>query len=708
MKKFLHISKSVLALVSMICIVNLASAQTRTATTDGPWNSTTTWGGQSIPTSANAVVINPGVDVTLATGANAECSSLTFASSASTTASTISVSSGFTLTVTGAITLNNAAANSRSASISGAGTVSAGSLVIGGTTTSLSNDGTTTFTSSVAQLIISGAVSINSEDDGNDDNDATFSITGGVVTVSGVVTLDSDNSSGSTALLTLQTGGQNGKLILLADSPFTLTGSGNETTSLNGTSSTVEYGGGDQTVRNTNYRNLIISGAGTKVLAGTVNGTLTLSGNNTLSGSVTYGGSAVLEYNGSVSQNTTNVEFPTNMSADLIINNANGVTLNSSKNLSGSLTLTNGVLYTSSTNLLNFPDNFSTVNGGSASSYIDGPVRKTGNNAFTFPLGKNGVYAPLSITNPDSNTDQFTAEYIRSSATALGPIAASLSGQLYAVSACEYWNLTENVDGGTANSINVTVTWSAGSGCGSGYITDYTKLTLAHFNGTEWDSYGGTPSGSNSAGSITWSGISTFSPFALGTTSFSANPLPVSFSDVKAVEKGNAVQIDWTNLTESDVESYIIERSANGVDFTAIATVAPRSNQVDRVSYSYLDMAPLSGTNFYRIKAVELDGKSIYTRNLRVDIGRNPKGISLYPNPVKGQNLTIGFSAARGIYNLQVVNNGGQVVYRQQMNHNGGTISQQLNLPASLKSGVYSLLISGDNYKESRMFVVQQ
>ncbi|MBE2229050.1 MAG: T9SS type A sorting domain-containing protein [Chitinophagaceae bacterium] len=489
--------------------------------------------------------------------------------------------------------------------------------------------------------------------------------------------------------------------------------------------STVNFGAsGNQTIENSaTYGNLTTSGSGTKTLessGGTMNfaGTITIGSGTTLAsnnktmnvgggfinnGTFTRGtstvvldGSAEQEIGGSTSTIFTN----------LTVNNSSltGITVSNDFRVAGTLTLTDGIVNTSAGNYVQIDDN-ATVSGASTDSHVKGPIRKAGNDAFTFPIGSGTLYSPLTITAPNETGDIFEATYVRSSGAVLGSI--SVSG-LTQVSNCEYWDLQEVTDPGNDNTLTVTIGWYPGSGCGSGYITDYTKITLAHFNGTNWSDFGGVPSGNNTTGTVQRTGVSSFSPFTLGSTEAAANPLPVSFSDVKAFEKGNAVQIDWTNLTESDVESYVIERSANGVDFTAIASVAPRSNQVDRVSYSYLDMAPLSGTNFYRIKAVELDGKTIYTKNLRVDIGRSPKGISLYPNPVKGQNLTIGFSAARGMYNLQVVNNGGQVVYRQQMNHNGGTISQQLNLPASLKSGVYSLLISGDNYKESRMFVVQQ
>lgn len=487
------------------------------------------------------------------------------------------------------------------------------------------------------------------------------------------------------------------------------------THTIENTSATVDYAGTAQSVADPAgaevYTILILSGSGVKTFGGarTVSVQLSIQGTATLAGTApTYGASAILEYKGSAAQTTSDLEFPAAMGADVIIDNASGVTLNGTKTLSGFLTLTNGVLFTSAANMLIMPDNFATVNGGSTASYIDGPVRKIGNNAYTFKVGRGGVYSPVTITAPDANTDAFTCEYKRESATALGAIAVA---GIFRVSNCEYWELEETADAGAANSISVTVGWYSNSGCGNwDYISDYTGLRLVHFNGTVWDALAGTagsPVGDNTTGTITRTAVTTFSPFALGSAIDDDNALPVNFSDVKAFEKGTGVQIEWTNLTEKDLVNYIVERSANGRDFTAIAQVAPRSNQADKESYTSFDPSPMAGANFYRIKVLEIDGKVIYSKLLKVDIGRITKGISLYPNPVAGKEVTIGFSAIKGQYTLRIINAAGQELFTQRLSHPGGNVSQAVILPSSVRSGIYNMLITGDNYKESKMFIVQ-
>lgn len=486
------------------------------------------------------------------------------------------------------------------------------------------------------------------------------------------------------------------------------------THTIENTDATVNYAGTAQSVAVLNsgeaYTILILSGSGVKtfsaVTAPTINVLLSIQGTaTTAGGSPTYLAAAILEYKGSAAQNTSNVEFVGTGAnpANLRIDNSNGVTLNAAKTINGALTLTNGLFTTTAVNVLSIANN-GTASAGSNTAYVNGPLRKNGNDAFTFPVGKGGLYSPLTITAPNETGDGFTCEYFRASGTGLGGIT---SPGLTQVSNCEYWDLDESADPSNNNTISVTVNWYAGSGCGSNYITNYLTITLAHFNGVSWDSHAGTPSGNNTTGSITRTGVTVFSPFTLGSTNLNENPLPVNFSDVKAFEKGTGVQIEWTNLTEKDLVSYIVERSANGRDFTEIAQVAPRSNQADKESYTSFDASPMSGANFYRIKVLEIDGKVIYSKLLRVDIGRITKGISIYPNPVAGKEVTVGFRAIKGQYTLRIINAAGQEVFTQRLSHPGGNISQAVILPSSVRSGIYNMLITGDNYKETKMFVVQ-
>jgi hypothetical protein len=207
---------------------------------------------------------------------------------------------------------------------------------------------------------------------------------------------------------------------------------------------------------------------------------------------------------------------------------------------------------------------------------------------------------------------------------------------------------------------------------------------------------------------VTSDDVNSFSPFALGSSTSLENPLPVIFANVKAYEKNGGVQIDWSNLTEKDVAGYDVERSTNGSDFTSISHQLPTSNQNDKVDYTAFDANPAQGVSYYRIKAQETTGKIEYSKILSVTIGSSNQSLRLYPNPVKGNQITISMSnIKRGQYTLRVINAAGQDVFKQVINNQTTSLTQTLDLPATIKAGVYNMVIHGDNYRETKTFIVQ-
>ncbi len=335
MKKCLPFLKVFTILVAFVLTGSIVNAQTRTASVSGNWNNIATWGGASVPTSANDVVINNGITVTV--NVAAQCNSMTFGS----TSGTVTVNSGITLDVTNGVTLQNSLTSNTAAALAGAGSINCASVVVGGTAAAITSNASTTLTSTISSLSISGNLSLTGVDNGTRDNDATLNLQSGSVSVAGSVALN--EPVGSAVKFTLASGAQTGTLTLSGSTPFVITGSPLFTAS--GTNATVVYSGGAQTVRPVTYTYLVLAGSGVKTTTSvTVNTKLTMQESATAGNTITYS-SAILEYNGNVAQTSSNNEFPSTMTSDVIINNAAGVTLNGAKaNFTGDLTLTSGTL----------------------------------------------------------------------------------------------------------------------------------------------------------------------------------------------------------------------------------------------------------------------------------------------------------------------------------------------------------------------------
>jgi hypothetical protein len=188
----------------------------------------------------------------------------------------------------------------------------------------------------------------------------------------------------------------------------------------------------------------------------------------------------------------------------------------------------------------------------------------------------------------------------------------------------------------------------------------------------------------------------------------SATPLPVSFINVQAFKKDAGVQVSWSSAQEVNSDKYVIEKSANGFEFSAVGTVPAKGNSSITVSYSWYDASPMAATNYYRIKAVDKDGSFRYSPIFKISTSNTKAEIAVAPNPVKGGQLNLQFSSlTKGNYSLKLYNNVGQMVFTSQLSTEGGSISQTFTLPSTVKSGIYNLQVTGGDVKLNKRVVVE-
>jgi hypothetical protein len=104
-------------------------------------------------------------------------------------------------------------------------------------------------------------------------------------------------------------------------------------------------------------------------------------------------------------------------------------------------------------------------------------------------------------------------------------------------------------------------------------------------------------------------------------TTIMADPvgtLPVILEQYSVVKAGNAALMKWSTALEENALEFIMERSDDGLAFTAVARI-PAFGTAH--SYALTDSTPKSGLNFYRLKLVHRDGRETIfgTRSLFFD-----------------------------------------------------------------------------------------
>ncbi|WP_400192040.1 right-handed parallel beta-helix repeat-containing protein [Hymenobacter sp. B81] len=352
--------------------------------------------------------------------------------------------------------------------------------------------------------------------------------------------------------------------------------------------------------------------------------------------------------------------------------------------LSNSLTLNAGLVASSAANRLTLADNASST-AGNAGSYVIGPLRKLGNDAFVFPIGRDGVWARLSISAPGDAGSAYVAEYAAQPFGSTPP-----TPPLVRISQVEHWVL--NRESG-AGSVAVGLYWENGTRSG---IVDPALLRVARFEGGSWVNEGnGGTAGSAAAGSVVSGGpVSGFGVFTFGSTS-PINPLPVELTAFAAEPDGDgAARLSWTTASEKDNAGFEVERSRNGQAWQRIGFVAGAGNSSQPRSYSYRDAAGLNGVVFYRLRQLDLDGAASFSPVAAVQLSLGKGALVLYPNPAKNQVTLQLATVADGPVRVQVLDLTGRLVLRTELTAAGA--EAVLPLIDRVSPGVYVVQVSGE------------
>lgn len=176
--------------------------------------------------------------------------------------------------------------------------------------------------------------------------------------------------------------------------------------------------------------------------------------------------------------------------------------------------------------------------------------------------------------------------------------------------------------------------------------------------------------------------------------------LPVEFLDVEAIQKEQAVMINWTTASETNNDYFTIERSEDGKAFSPVAFVkgAGNSNQVS--AYSAEDYSPAEGINIYRIKQTDFDGKFAYSDNISVTYSSKTETMTIFPNPAKaGETLQL-VSSSESLKTISMFTFDGEKILETS-----GTGSQNIPL-SSLDKGVYFVIVTNGEANYSQKLII--
>ena len=141
--------------------------------------------------------------------------------------------------------------------------------------------------------------------------------------------------------------------------------------------------------------------------------------------------------------------------------------------------------------------------------------------------------------------------------------------------------------------------------------------------------------------------------------------LPIDFDYFETRLDEKIVYLNWGTQSEIDNSHFLVQRSADGINFETIGQVLGKGTSTSIQHYEYVDEFPILGKNYYRLQQFDYNGSYTYSTISVEVLEEREVALNVYPNPVRDhlQVELLGVSIQNAT--LKLINNIGQVVYQK-------------------------------------------
>lgn len=119
-----------------------------------------------------------------------------------------------------------------------------------------------------------------------------------------------------------------------------------------------------------------------------------------------------------------------------------------------------------------------------------------------------------------------------------------------------------------------------------------------------------------------------------GCSSFTINPaFPVEWLSINAMSTENGVSLTWETASEYNSHFFEVQWSLDGFMYESLDQLPAAGISSGVLQYEYLDQRTQTGTMYYRIRQVDIDGQFEFSPTIQVDVTAS-EVIRISPNPV--------------------------------------------------------------------------
>ena len=187
---------------------------------------------------------------------------------------------------------------------------------------------------------------------------------------------------------------------------------------------------------------------------------------------------------------------------------------------------------------------------------------------------------------------------------------------------------------------------------------------------------------------------SEFANYSLSNSSTQGN-LPVTFLNFDGKLVNQTAQLTWSTATEINNKGFEVEKSTDGQNFKGIGFVNGNGTSSLVNNYNYIDTKVLSGSNYYRLKQIDIDNNFNYSAAIRLDFKNFDWAI--FGNPITSNSWIQLQVAKTSNIVFQVYTIDGKLVKTiDRGTVSEGTYSVPLNL-GNVSSGIYIVKLVTDH-----------
>lgn len=108
------------------------------------------------------------------------------------------------------------------------------------------------------------------------------------------------------------------------------------------------------------------------------------------------------------------------------------------------------------------------------------------------------------------------------------------------------------------------------------------------------------------------------------------SPLPVTLVTFNVKAHGTAAELQWRTTSETNNKGFFVQRSNDATRWSDIGFIDGNATTSQNHDYIFRDETPGRGINYYRLRQIDFDGKTEYSRIVGVRFDLSASAVTVW------------------------------------------------------------------------------